>query len=210
MQERRVPVILALPVIAGILLIGVALALILRTPRPPAVVADVTATPSATPQPTVQVAAQPSDTPAEGASPESVTPTGAGTPGEAAPAGTAQPTAYVPVEVGDAYDGHDTVLVSEIVPGRSITDKVEKAFDAHNYRFVGKAGQVVTIRVDGVGSTDPRVALFSSNGTLLVENDDSAGGVNARVEATLPADDTYTIRVTVWSVGEYTLTLEVR
>ena len=83
-------------------------------------------------------------------------------------------------------------------------------FDAHNWLYEGKEGEFVTIKVIGP-EADPRVSLIGPDGTLLFENDDiiQSVDVNSSIAAFLPTDGVYTVRVTSWNTGNYTLTLTV-
>lgn len=119
----------------------------------------------------------------------------------APPAGGAGPGTY------DGGDEHDTVLVESMSIGQSVNGELLKAFDAHNWTFEGSAGQVVTIRVEGIGQTDPVVTLLDPAGGVVGWNDDGGGGQNALLSATLETSGTYTIRVTGWRTGQYTLSL---
>lgn len=65
---------------------------------------------------------------------------------------------------------------------------------AVNYEFDGAEGQIVTINLGGNFNTT--LTLLDSSGTSLVFDDDGGQGLTSRINAfTLPADDTYTIRV---------------
>ncbi len=223
MQDRRITGAIIGAVALGAALIGTAL-LLLRTPpgtgdaagipaftATPTLSAAAQGNPSAAPATASPAASPPGDTPA--APPDGAADTASAAPvvGTLAPgvtpaaAGDDAAVRYV----GDDYDGHDTVLVSEIAPGGNVEGTVAQPFDAHNWEFAGRQGQTVTIRVTGQGETDPRVTLFGPDGQVLSENDDSGGTLNSLLQATLPADGRYTIRVTVWVVGPYTLALEV-
>jgi hypothetical protein len=110
----------------------------------------------------------------------------------------------------DGGDSHDTTAVNVLTPGQSIQGELSMPFDAHNWLYEGKAGEYVTIKVIGPDA-DPRVSLIGPDGTLLFENDDIIQNVdvNASIVAILPTDGVYTVRVTSWNTGSYTLTLTV-
>ncbi len=110
---------------------------------------------------------------------------------------------------GDTYDSHDTVFETLLTPGVPVEGEVIAIFDAHNYYYEGKKGEKVLITVVGEGETDPRVTVLSPTGTVIGENDDTLTSLNASLSLTLPVDGTYTIRVTVWEIGAYTLTLDL-
>lgn len=107
----------------------------------------------------------------------------------------------------DAGDGLDTTKVDTIAVGETKSDNLGGIFEAHNYTFQGEAGQTVTITATGVGDTDPRVYLIDPSGNKIAEDDDSGGGYNAFLSYTLPSTGTYTIRVDVFTAGDFTLTL---
>ncbi|NWF65700.1 MAG: pre-peptidase C-terminal domain-containing protein [Chloroflexi bacterium] len=84
--------------------------------------------------------------------------------------------------------------------------------EAQPYTFEGSAGQVVTIVLESDALTmDPFLNLYASDGSIVAQDDDSAGNLNAIIENfALPADDTYTIEVTTAygdGGGQYRLTL---
>ncbi len=94
----------------------------------------------------------------------------------------------------------------------SIVSKSVGPFDKDDWTFIGRRGQVVTIRGNAAlaDDTDPRIQLIDPNGQVLAEDDDSGGGSNALIERfELPADGEYTIRISTWSGGDYTLMLEL-
>ncbi len=112
----------------------------------------------------------------------------------------------------DGGDGYTTTVVQEIAVGQtSAPTAITSLFDAHNWLFQGTAGQTVTIRVSGLGDCDPRLKLIDPNGNIIGEDDDSGGGTNgydALLTVTLPMDGIYTVRVDVWSTGQYTVTIQ--
>lgn len=108
----------------------------------------------------------------------------------------------------DGNDGLDTAQCFVIAPGESGSASLESLFEAHNWTFEGQAGQAVTIRVAGEDDTDPRAKLLDPAGNLVDDDDDGGGGWNALITATLPATGTYTIRVDVFSEGNYTVSVE--
>ncbi len=112
---------------------------------------------------------------------------------------------------GTAYDGNDGLDTAQcfvIAPGESGTANLDTLFEAHNWTFEGEAGQMVTIRVNGEDEADPRAKLIDPEGNVLIEDDDSGGGWNALINATLPSTGTYTIRVDVFAEGSYTVSVE--
>jgi len=105
-------------------------------------------------------------------------------------------------------DGHDTTAVNVLKAGEPVQGTIGEVFDAQNWLYNGIAGQVITLNVIGP-TIDPRASLIGPDGLLLAENDDIIQGVdvNAQLTFTLPATGVYTIRVSAWKTGSYTLTL---
>ncbi|MEO0455143.1 MAG: trypsin-like peptidase domain-containing protein [Cyanobacteria bacterium P01_A01_bin.114] len=69
------------------------------------------------------------------------------------------------------------------------------------YRFEGQAGQQVEIEMLSQ-QIDPYLILVGPNQEDLGQDDDSAGGVNARIIATLPASGTYLIMANSYAANE--------
>ncbi len=97
--------------------------------------------------------------------------------------------------------------------GDAIRSFVNDSAPEQLYTFEGVAGDRVTItaRIGGIG--DPILELRDPNGVVIAQNDDSNGTTDASIEAfTLPANGTYTIRVTRYSRrtgGEFILRLSL-
>jgi len=108
----------------------------------------------------------------------------------------------------DGGDGYVTTLIQAIAVGQTVNGTLATNVEGHNWTFEGAAGQSVTIRVVGSAGCDPRVKLIDPAGAVLGMDDDSGGGVNALLTATLPAAGMYTIRIDGWTAGGYTLTLQ--
>jgi hypothetical protein len=110
----------------------------------------------------------------------------------------------------DGGDGFTTTGCYSITAGSSGTGTLNSLAEAHNWTFQGTSGQTITVLASGQGDCDPRVKLIDSSGNVLAEDDDSGGGVNGRdatFTATLPADGTYYLRVDIFVVGTYTLSV---
>lgn len=60
------------------------------------------------------------------------------------------------------------------------------------YRFEGQAGQRVVINMSSQ-EIDSYLILFDPEGNVLAQDDDSGGGLNARLDIVLPADGVYTV-----------------
>ncbi len=69
------------------------------------------------------------------------------------------------------------------------------------YQFQGQAGQSVVIEMRGNG-IDPYLVLFDANGRKIAEDDDGAGGKNARIRTTLPSTGRYTLYANSYEVGQ--------
>lgn len=83
----------------------------------------------------------------------------------------------------------------DIVSGQPISGEFTESAQNAAYSFDGRAGDTVTIdlRSDEI---DPLVRLIGPDGQVLAEDDDSGGGVQARIaDFALPMDGTYTIEV---------------
>ena len=106
-----------------------------------------------------------------------------------------------------ARDSFDTTGGGDISFGGSVTSRLDGLQEAHNWEFEGTRGQQVTIEVDGIGGSDPRARLISPRGRVVARDDDGGGGLDAKITATLPADGTYTVRIDMFTAGEYRLTL---
>ncbi len=79
------------------------------------------------------------------------------------------------------------------------------------YPFQGLAGQQVQIQVIARpgGDLDPVAVLLAPDGAEIASGDDSPDDLNPRFIASLPADGTYTVRVTGYlSSGDFTLTVD--
>ncbi len=105
-------------------------------------------------------------------------------------------------------DSYDTTYVGQISVGSSVQDNVPTLFEAHNWEFYGTAGQTVTIRADAIGDSDPRIKLIDPNGNVIAEDDDGGGGYSSLLTATLSMDGTYTIRIDMFSEGNFTLSVQ--
>lgn len=114
--------------------------------------------------------------------------------------GTFQPPVY------DGGDGLQTTLVEHIALGETRTASLQDLYSAHNWLFEGVAGEQVTIRVNAVGGSDPRVRLIDPQGNVIAENDNVAeGDLSAEITLTLPLNGVYTARVDVFVAGEYSI-----
>jgi S1-C subfamily serine protease len=72
-------------------------------------------------------------------------------------------------------------------------------FDA--YTFEGRAGQQVVIEMNS-SEVDSYLILLSPDGRDLAQDDDGAGGSNAKLTTTLPADGLYTVLANSYQPGE--------
>lgn len=75
------------------------------------------------------------------------------------------------------------------------------------YTFTGRAGQRVIITMTSQ-EVDSYLILLDANGNSVVQDDDSAGGLNARIDTVLPADGVYTVYANTYNggtFGSYTL-----
>lgn len=104
-----------------------------------------------------------------------------------------------------------------IASGQTLNGEFSEATQNAAYSFEARAGDTVSIdlRSDEI---DPLVRLLGPDGQVIAEDDDSGGGVQARIaDFTLPADGTYTIEVDAFRgidsarlvLGAFELTLNV-
>ncbi len=96
--------------------------------------------------------------------------------------------------------------------GPAITDSIYDLNEAHNWVFTGNAGQFVRITCEAIGETDPRIALLDPDGSLLTFDDDSGrdhslGYWDSYLTYTLPRDGEYTVRIDVFTGGQFTLSV---
>jgi hypothetical protein len=104
-----------------------------------------------------------------------------------------------------------------IQPGDSVEGQLSSTSSSNAYTFSGTAGQGVVITLIS-SEFDAFLVLQDSTGNTVAEDDDSAGRLNARITATLAADDEYTVLATslrayrsngqFTASGAYTLSLE--
>jgi hypothetical protein len=111
---------------------------------------------------------------------------------------------------GTGGDFLDTTREDTISYGGSSTGNIGSLSEAHNIYFEGQAGDQVVIEALGQDMTDPRIRLLSPNGERIAENDDGGEGRDAYLEYTLPETGRYTIRVDVFTAGDYTVTVDLQ
>jgi hypothetical protein len=98
---------------------------------------------------------------------------------------------------------------SEITVGSTIDGTLQTGQPTATYTFAGEVGQTITIALRS-SDFDSYLRLQDSTGHDLITDDDSGGGLDARIAVyTLPANDTYTVAVESYDsrYGAYTLTL---
>jgi hypothetical protein len=100
-------------------------------------------------------------------------------------------------------------LRGELVDGAIHQDRFISSFERHVVLFEGRAGQYVTLALDGQDQADGALALFGPGGVLIAMDDDSGGGLNSRLAGIrLEADGTTIVQVTNGGgPGAYTLAL---
>ncbi|MEO8607614.1 MAG: PPC domain-containing protein [Chloroflexota bacterium] len=108
--------------------------------------------------------------------------------------GTIAPPEATQAPESTAGAGSDTVVFKQdIAFGQTITTSITSDISAYSFHFDGKAGQHVTIPLTS-SDFDAYLQLQDSGGKLLIDDDDSAGNLNAIIQDfTLPADGTYSI-----------------
>ncbi len=127
-------------------------------------------------------------------------------------AASEQPPTETPEAV--AVPGGSTIAYGDQISG-SLTEDTPEV----RYTFAGAAGDVVTVSVTS-DNYDPYVVLLAPDGEELAADDDSGGGLNARIAGySLAADGDYTLVVTSFTyyvngtvsraaAGDFVLTLE--
>jgi hypothetical protein len=88
----------------------------------------------------------------------------------------------------------DTSSRRSITAGTPVTGELTEQTQTIIYSFSGSAGDIVTIDLNS-SDFDPLVRLFGPDGSILIEDDDSGGGIQARISGfVLPASGTYEIQ----------------
>ncbi|HKQ08992.1 MAG TPA: pre-peptidase C-terminal domain-containing protein [Blastocatellia bacterium] len=86
-----------------------------------------------------------------------------------------------------------------------------QGFKGDFYSFTATAGQTIIATMTKSSATiDPYLFLVGPGGSVLVEDDDSAGPPNAQITFTIPSSGTYTIEATTYDLldrGAYSLSL---
>ncbi len=106
----------------------------------------------------------------------------------------------------------EEALQRRIGYGETISDTLRGDSERHLWAFEGQAGDQVSILMDGE-QLDAYLELYAPDGTLLLRDDDSGGGTDARIELTLPQSGTYYIlaySVDPMEGGLYDLSLTVQ
>jgi hypothetical protein len=86
--------------------------------------------------------------------------------------------------------------VERIAYGMTITGRIDDQIPEWRYAFWGVEGDVITVSMNrGDGNLDPVVSLLNSDQNLMISDDDSGGGQNARIgEFRIPVTGTYYVR----------------
>jgi hypothetical protein len=102
------------------------------------------------------------------------------------------------IAVGDTIEG-------QLSQDSQVLDYDQSYYDAYNLE--GQTGQRVSIEMTSE-DFDAYLILLGSDGVELAQDDDSAGGNNARIDFTLPASGNYLILANSYgqgAVGQYRL-----
>jgi|GEM_PF-2170604 len=119
---------------------------------------------------------------------------------------------------GGSADVEGSVAYGQSINGRLTPDDGNagawRAAQADAYTFQGSSGDTVTISMRSE-PVDTYLFLEGPNGNLVAENDDGGFGLNSQLRTTLPADGTYTIWASTFTMrewgevsGAYTLELQ--
>jgi hypothetical protein len=107
--------------------------------------------------------------------------------------------------------GESGGALREIAYGETMSAELTSDESRHYWVFEGSAGDVVSISAVGIGDFDDTfLELYSPDGSMLADDDDSGDGWFALIEdVTLPETGTYEIMVRGFAgaVGQYELTL---
>lgn len=97
--------------------------------------------------------------------------------------------------LGNAFDGVPEGVL-RIGYGVTITGSLDDDMPEALYAFRGNAGDIITVTMNrGDGDLDPVVSLLDASRNVLVRDDDSGSGQNARIERfMLPASGVYYVR----------------
>jgi len=112
--------------------------------------------------------------------------------------------AFVAADHGDVVPRAELAPVDgeaarPIMPGETVTGTISDEVFQQVYRFVGHAGDVVTIALQAESEDlDTYAVLMAADGTRIAENDDIDPGIitDSSITATLPADGDYLIVAT--------------
>jgi hypothetical protein len=130
------------------------------------------------------------------------------TPGAATASGIVTPETPPDAPIYDGGDGYQTSAVYTLEIGGIGSDTLDTLSEAHNWLFEGQEGQTVNITVSGQGISDPRARLLDPQGNVIAEDDDSGEGLDAFISHTLAESGLYTIRIDVFQVGPYSISLD--
>ena len=85
--------------------------------------------------------------------------------------------------------------------GSTVTGYIDDESPQTLYAFQGQAGDIITAAMSrSDGTLDPFISLLDASQQVLANDDDSAGGQNARIDRfTLPASGVYYLRATRFS-----------
>ena len=114
-----------------------------------------------------------------------------------------------------ASGGAGCNAVRQLRLGDVTFSSITGALPSRLYEFDGTAGATVRIRMDALGdpatAVDPILSLRDASGQIAFNDDDGdEPGFNSFIEATLPADGTYTIEASSFggSTGDFILSLD--
>lgn len=108
-----------------------------------------------------------------------------------------------------------TATPPSVESGTRFTGRLDNATPRQTYTFEGLRGEVLRLRLSALnGDLDPVLALFDSQGMLVLSRDDSESSTDIFVTLTLQRDDLYLLVVGRYgyglgtTAGEYELLLE--
>ncbi|MDB9526598.1 trypsin-like peptidase domain-containing protein [Oscillatoria sp. CS-180] len=106
--------------------------------------------------------------------------------------------------IGDRDRLPERITLNDFVTGRlgSDSDILPDGSFFNAYVFEGQQGQRVAVEMTSQDVDSYLILLSENNDSLYLEDDDSAGDLNARLEITLPQDGSYIIIANSFAQGE--------
>jgi len=107
-------------------------------------------------------------------------------------------------------DSLETVQTNPIEIGDFIDSTLADNATADNWELTLSEEEFVIVGVLASGGSDPRLRVFDPNGDLIAEHDDIDSleeDYSAQLNFRAPVAGTYTLRVDVWTPGDYRISV---